>query len=263
MSDTLLSTVGEQWSADQAFSGSLSNGVDTITIPIKGYGGIAIGVSGIGSNVAVAMVSLDGTNFFHSTLWKCGGSSANPLGQGCTSIGEDTTYIVLDNAGMTHLRLFLSTFSAGTVTFSINFSNVPPHAVLGSIGTDGATSVRRSLQTGYRTSSNGHQSARTPDTFKDIANVAVVIGAPATVWIPAAGKKFRLMCWDLSLSVAGQILIVDQATTKFRTSALAAGVGRVSPPMGNGYLSTTANNVLKLDVSANGNINGFVGGTEE
>jgi hypothetical protein len=45
---------------------------------------------------------------------------------------------------------------------------------------------------------------------------------------------------------------------------MAAGTGMVSPAnMGNGYASTTANNILKMDVSASGTINGFLFGTEE
>ena len=105
--------------------------------------------------------------------------------------------------------------------------------------------------------------ARTPVVFKQISNVAVVSGVPQTIWTPAAGKKFRLMGFVVSLSVAGFILFEDSGVQLIRTGALAAGIAIASPPMGNGILSALANNVLQVDVNANGNVNGFVFGTEE
>jgi hypothetical protein len=105
--------------------------------------------------------------------------------------------------------------------------------------------------------------ARTPTVFKIIQNVAVVAGTPQAVWTPAAGKKFRLMGFALSLSVAGRVLLKDQGTEIARTPDMAAAIGLASPPMGNGILSTVANQVLQVDVSAGGNVNGFVFGTEE
>jgi hypothetical protein len=101
----------------------------------------------------------------------------------------------------------------------------------------------------------------------DIPVTAVVAGTPVTLWTPGAGKKFRLLGWALSLSVAGSVILLDNAAGAFipggRTPLMAAGVGLVQPPMPNGFLSAVANNVLKADVSASGNIQGFVYGTEE
>lgn len=104
---------------------------------------------------------------------------------------------------------------------------------------------------------------RTPTVFKKIAGVAVAAGTPVSVWTPAAGKKFRLMGWALSLSVAGAVILDDNGSEIIRTPAMAAGVGLVSPPMGNGLLSAAANNPLKIDVTAGGNVHGYVFGTEE
>jgi hypothetical protein len=105
---------------------------------------------------------------------------------------------------------------------------------------------------------------RTPNIFKTLAAVAVTAGTPVAVWTPAAGKKFRLMGYTLSLSVAGSIILEDATgVEKIRTPLMAAGVGMISPQMGNGILSALANNALFIDVTATGTVNGFVYGTEE
>lgn len=106
---------------------------------------------------------------------------------------------------------------------------------------------------------------RTPIVFKPFASTAVVAGVGLTVWTPAAGKKFRLMGWLISDSVAGQLIFGDNAvgTVIARSETLAAaGVSR-EDRIGNGILSAAANNVLKLDVTVNGNVAGMVWGTEE
>jgi hypothetical protein len=105
---------------------------------------------------------------------------------------------------------------------------------------------------------------RTPTRFVTIANVAVTAGVPAAIWTPGAGKKFHMMGFAVSLSVAGFVIFKDATTEFIRTPAMAAGSGIVNPAnLGNGYSSTVANNVLNLDVSATGNINGFLFGTDE
>lgn len=105
---------------------------------------------------------------------------------------------------------------------------------------------------------------RVANTFKTLAAVAITAGTPVIVWTPTAGKKFRLLGYSLSLSVAGAVILDDVAAEFIRTPLMAAGVGTSSPaPMGNGFLSAAANNTLKLDVTATGSVSGFVFGTEE
>lgn len=135
-------------------------------------------------------------------------------------------------------------------------------------GTDGmgsGSSCLRVIAHGYAFTGAAWDRARSANVFKPIAAVAVVAGTPVTVWTPAAGKKFRLMGFMLSLSVAGSVLLLDNAggAEIVRTPLMAAGAGLASPPLGNGALSAVANNVLKVDVTANGNVSGFVFGTEE
>lgn len=112
-------------------------------------------------------------------------------------------------------------------------------------------------------STSGFSALRTPSVFKNIAAVAVTAATPVAAWDPASGKKFRLMGFALSLSVAGSVIIKDGANEILRTPLMAAGAGMVSPPMGNGILSTAADANLFIDVTASGSVSGFVYGTEE
>jgi hypothetical protein len=85
------------------------------------------------------------------------------------------------------------------------------------------------------------------------------------VWTPASGKKYRLLGWMLSLSVAGEVIFKETTggSEFLRTPAMAAGAGLASPPLGLGIPATAANDALAIDVSASGTVNGFVFGTEE
>lgn len=111
--------------------------------------------------------------------------------------------------------------------------------------------------------SSGWIAERSPDTFKSIASTSVTAGSPVAGWTPASGKKFRLMGYALSLSVAGSVVLQDATTEKIRTPLMPAGIGQPSPAMGNGILSAAANNSLNLDVTATGTVSGFLFGTEE
>lgn len=106
---------------------------------------------------------------------------------------------------------------------------------------------------------------RTPAIFKPIAPTAVVAGVGLTVWTPAAGKKFRLMGWVLSVTVASEVIFGDNAvgTIIARTGIQPANDAKAAPAIGNGILSAAANNVLKIDVTAGATVQGTVYGTEE
>lgn len=108
--------------------------------------------------------------------------------------------------------------------------------------------------------------ARTPSVFKPVAVTAIIAGTGATIWTPAAGKKFRVMGIAFSSSAAGQLILGDNlaATVIARSPTLAAGgiwmLG--ASYLGNGILSALVNNVLKID-GPTGNVAGMVWGTEE
>lgn len=96
---------------------------------------------------------------------------------------------------------------------------------------------------------------------KNRANAAIVAGTPAAEWTPAAGKKFLLTEGQLSLSVAGQIILKDGATELIRSPQLAAA-GVWGFALSRGLLSATADNALNIDVSVNGSVGGWLGGEE-
>jgi hypothetical protein len=106
--------------------------------------------------------------------------------------------------------------------------------------------------------------ARTPTTFKSVN--ALLITAEQTVWTPAGGKKFRLMGFVLTQGVlTGAITLKDNTagTTILVIPPTTVGVAFASPPMGNGFLSAAANNVLTATGVATETITGYFFGTEE
>lgn len=103
---------------------------------------------------------------------------------------------------------------------------------------------------------------RTPNIFKTAT--ATALGDTA-VWTPAAGKKFRLMGMTLEISANASLASAGVNTILMRDATTAIGVG-FSPfipgaagtafvasgaytlALGNGYLSSAANNVLNLNL---------------
>lgn len=106
---------------------------------------------------------------------------------------------------------------------------------------------------------------RSRTATKFVPQNTVAVGAEATVWTPAAGKKFRLMGGSFSLSAAASIIFKDNTagTTIFTTPTLEANVPYNLPVIGNGILSATINNVLTATSSAAANLIGTIWGTEE
>lgn len=96
---------------------------------------------------------------------------------------------------------------------------------------------------------------------KNRANAAIAAGTPAEIWTPATGKKFQLTSGQLSLSVAGQIILKDGATELLRSPQLAAG-GVWEFDLDRALQSSAADAALNIDVSATGNVGGWVGGEE-
>lgn len=104
---------------------------------------------------------------------------------------------------------------------------------------------------------------RNPIIFKVINTLAA--GTEATIWTPAAGKKFRIMGFVLAVDTATTSLVLRDntaGTTILKTRAV-LNQPVVTPPMGNGILSAAANNVLTIQAGVANNVDGFVFGTEE
>jgi hypothetical protein len=101
----------------------------------------------------------------------------------------------------------------------------------------------------------------TPSTFKEINIVAGGAG-DQTAWTPAAGKKFRLLGWQLRATV-DETLIFKQAAAAIGIRIHVGTAGLVSPNLGSGYVSTAINEALVFNFSAAGTLTGFVFGCEE
>lgn len=105
--------------------------------------------------------------------------------------------------------------------------------------------------------------AKSPTTFVPLA--AVAIGSEATIWTPAAGKKFRLMGMTISVgTAAGNVVLKDNtAGTVIAIIPKTAVDTPITLNFGNGILSAVADNVLTADGAATATISGTVFGTEE
>lgn len=106
-----------------------------------------------------------------------------------------------------------------------------------------------------------HEHERTPSVFKAV-NVTLGAGDSA-IWTPAAGKKFRLMGWSLSSNVSGAALNIKDGSTVIIVLTTSTTTPSISPHIGNGYLSTAANNALNVQHAAATVVWGVVFGTEE
>ena len=97
-----------------------------------------------------------------------------------------------------------------------------------------------------------------------LAAVAITAGTPVSVYTPTSGKKYRVLGFAISDTVAGAVKFEDGTGNEvFRTPLLAASTPYNSPDMGNGFLSAAANNQLFLDVTVTGNVSGFIAIMEE
>lgn len=93
-------------------------------------------------------------------------------------------------------------------------------------------------------------------------SVQGVTVAGTAIWIPAAGKKFRLLGWALVGSVAEDISLKDGAAV-FAVIPSAAGGPAQPVNLGlDGYLSTAVNNQLVVSAAVE-NVSGTVWGVEE
>ena len=109
--------------------------------------------------------------------------------------------------------------------------------------------------------------ARTPNIFHT-ASVPATASGNTAIWTPTSGKKFRLMRFqitaqDISATAATTLTISLQDSSTAITigtydvlmpavANLVSGIMQVSAwvDLGNGYLSSTANNVLNANISA-------------
>jgi hypothetical protein len=147
------------------------------------------------------------------------------------------------------------------VTDANGFQRVVPASGVSNFA-DGSTLVGATPVGAWSWNGATWDRVRVVSVFKTRADAAVTAGTAAALWTPTTGKKFRLMRGQLALSVAGEIILKDATTEILRSPKLQAGATWTFE-IGNGRLSSAANNVLNVDVSATGNVGGWVAGTEE
>lgn len=171
--------------------------------------------------------------------------------------------------------------SLKTVLFGFNSANSP--AVSASLA-DGIAKASVSLTISamqYALNGTSLDVIRTPNVFKLVT--AITSSGNTAVWTPASGKKFRLMGYQIFLSDQAKASAAADLVISFQdaTTAIGAGMmsyvpaaitaGEVNPSsgpvdLGNGYLSTTANNVLNVNLSfalTGGSVAVAAWGTEE
>lgn len=105
-----------------------------------------------------------------------------------------------------------------------------------------------------------------PVIFKNIAAQAIVATVPFDLWTPASGKKYELLGWSLSTTVAGSIIFKNKhvaAYTEFlRTPLLLASTPHDGPTLQASDTPGVADDILALDVTISGTVSGFVFGRE-
>lgn len=113
-------------------------------------------------------------------------------------------------------------------------------------GTDGQTASAFTAVANFGFNGGTMDRVRVPNVFKYSSNASVGPSGTFTIWTPASGKKFRLMGGTLSAATASPVLFRDGAGgTNFNFIHVPANDSR-SFDLGNGYLSTAANNVLEI-----------------
>lgn len=98
--------------------------------------------------------------------------------------------------------------------------------------------------------------------YKYIEYLNLPTATSATIWTPAAGKKFRLMGVMVTTSATVHLHLRDATTIFHTTRTLGDGIAF---DFGNGYLSAAANNVLEIrnDSGTTTNVWVTAWGTEE
>lgn len=203
---------------------------------------------------------------------------------------------ILDITGMSTVALTLSTTGfSGTVLFKVsqdgtNYKTIRARKAetlheatgTGSLTTETAVTVWRADVSGYsyfkapitRTAGSITVTADASIvalpaeiegelTIKTVAAQAITAGTPLDVWTPTTGTRFRLQGFAFSVSAAAYLIVKDNTTVILNSPLLAIAGVYTSPDFGKGRRSSAIDAVLKLDVSANATVTGYVWGREE
>lgn len=175
-----------------------------------------------------------------------------------------------------YFRLNVTGISAGTTSVVVSYSTQPK----GIIGIEADINITRVANSSLTSAGDARALSnllpvithgsngltvdvlRTATVFKVVTLAAGT--AETTIWIPAAGKKFRLMGFLLTPGAATTLTFKDNTggTTIFAARGN-TDQPITTPPFGNGILSATINNVLTVTRGTSATLDGVVWGTEE
>lgn len=198
--------------------------------------------------------SSDGTNWDGSDAYTIAAAgNSKTFGAGCAM---KFFRVVYTNGGTIQATFRMQT------TFHVNATK--PSSVRPQDGRTNETDMTEGASYNFYHNGLTWDRQRTPNKFVTLN--AVSIASEATIWTPAAGKKFRLLGYLLtSGTVGGNVTLKDN--TAGTTIAIlpfgAAAQPLAGPNMNNGILSAAANNVLTATGTATQTLSGYLFGCEE
>jgi hypothetical protein len=179
--------------------------------------------------------------------------------------GSTASVWAFQTAGLTKIRAVTSNAGGTSVTVTGKASpyanpETPDAIAADSLAFAAAGAFVQMQQTGTALASP----RRAITKFVQLQAQSITHATPVSVYTPTTGKKWRVLGYNLSTTVAGAIQLEDTTGVEFlRTPLLAAAAPFASGDMGNGYLSSAANNQLFLDVTVTGILTGWIGIMEE
>lgn len=105
-----------------------------------------------------------------------------------------------------------------------------------------------------------------PSFVVNLPAISVTAGTPVTVFTPPSGTSFTVWAVNVSLSVAGSVILKSGNTEFLRTPAMAAcyglcmnvGHGTALSAVRGGASSKNVGDPLKIDATASGTVSGFL-----
>jgi hypothetical protein len=188
--------------------------------------------------------------------------------QSASTTVQPTSAFMYGSNGTTWDRV--KTVNTGQLRTTL-YSSTGGEILITNIGT-GATDGNTLSSNGFIVASNtmgwagtAFDRMRVGKVYKYIEYLNLADNTATTVWTPAAGRKFRLMAVQISASAASILHLRDGAGGTIFHTQRTAGIDSKYFDFGNGYISSTTNNVLEILNKSAATINVWVTawGTEE
>lgn len=266
---------------------NLTNTNQALTLDVSNYASISVHITAQTAQCNFEQ-SNDGTNWSFAFLLTEGNSAGGFVSSAGNAVGIYTGPV---RSRYFRIRSVLTGTNVGVVGLSTvpkalpaTYGNLPVTPGSGQVSIDGQLgsfwAFQACLQLGYNPIALGWDRLRTCTTFKTVTATA---SGDTALWTPATGHKFRLMRFrievtaDAATAGGAEIDIVLRDSTTALAAAMslfvpAAGgttIGNISTgwiDWANGYVSTTNNNALNVNLSAAlsaGKVRVIAAGTEE